>query len=207
MRIEHRLFGHMATSALADCTTRAFIAMGYNGILWPPHACLPNRETLTNRCHAYALASTTTLPPIVWSVPPPPSPTASHPGKCQVITLPASAYACHVRDFCEPSNLFDDDDALSTTTTTTTTKLKTSRRGNRAHPGELSPITVPAATSLSAHSRTTCHVTRDVPSSFTAPASVATSQLPHTRRRFDNQVPTHCCFEKQAPVNDTHRRF
>ena len=110
MRIKHRLFGHMATSALADCTMRAFIAMGYKGILWPPHVCLPNQEMLTNHCHAYALASTTTLLPIVWSILPPLSPTASHPGKCQVITLPASAYACHVRDFCEPSNLFDNDD-------------------------------------------------------------------------------------------------
>ena len=50
----------------------------------------------------------------------------------------------------------------ATFSTMTMTKLKMSRRGNRAHPGELSPITIPATTSLSAHSRMTCHITRDV---------------------------------------------
>ena len=54
-------------------------------------------------------------------------------------------------------------DDTSSTTTMMMTKLKTSRRGNRAHPGELSPITVPTTTSLSTHSRMTCHVTWDVP--------------------------------------------
>ena len=80
MRIEHRLFGHMATSALADCTMRAFIAMEYNGILWPPHMCLPNREMLTNCCHAYTFSHRCYI--LIWKVGTCPWAWYMHSGNC-----------------------------------------------------------------------------------------------------------------------------